>query len=543
MRKILLLLIGVLVTGNMLWAGGLVTNTNQSTAWARMLARDASVDIDAVFFNPAGLVKLQDGFHISINSQTLGQKKTIISSFPFLNDPTYEGDVFAPVFPSIYMAWKKGRIAISLGFNPIGGGGSAAFERGLPSMEMGISALAKSFEPMGVTGYSADMRFEGSSIYWGLQLGVSFAITDNISVFAGGRYVMAKNTYQGYLKDITFQTAGGDVRADDFMNGVANQAAAAAGQAQFGGDAMEPLIEGGLGDYTINEAVALGALTPEQAAMMEGGLMQFGLTQAEIDAMNIGQSQAYFYGAATQLNGQAAELRVGAGLMGDQEGIDVVQTGSGFTPILGANLSFLEDKINIGIKYEFKTKMDLTNETTTDFVTGVNPDGSPITMFPDGKVTNADIPAMLSIGIGLQIIEPVTLQLGYHTYFDSGAGWATDENGVELIDKNFSEYAIGLEWALGPKFRLSGGYLLTITGVNEHYQSDLTYSLNTNTFGYGFAWDISNAVTLQFGGYATAYSDGNFNKDYNGIAYTETYKKVHYAVSLGLDIKLGGNKE
>jgi long-chain fatty acid transport protein len=276
---------------------------------------------------------------------------------------------------------------------------------------------------------------------------------------------------------------------------------------------------------------------------MTGGLIAFGADPAEVPYYTLDQSQMYFYGASDHLNGQATQLRVGAGLMGDQEGVDVVQTGSGITPILGANLSFAEDRFNIGIKYEFKTKMDLTNDTKKDFVTGINPDGSPETLFPDGEVTNADIPAMLSVGIGWQIIEPVTLQFGYHTYFDKAAGWAEDENGLELVDKNFSEYAVGVEWALGPKFRLSGGYLLAVTGANEHYQSDLSFSLTTNTFGYGFAWDLGKAVTLQFGGFVTSYSDETFNKEYGGIKYTETYDKFTYALSLGLDIKLGGNKE
>jgi len=517
MRRILLLLIGVAVAGNMLYAGGLVTNTNQSTAWTRMLARDASTDIDAVFFNPAGLTKLKDGFHISLNSQTLWQKQRVISSFPYLNESTYDGDVFAPIFPSIYMAWKKGRVAVSFGFNPVGGGGGATFEKGLPSMEMGISALATQFAPMGVTGYSADLRFEGSSVYYGFQLGVSFAITKNISVFAGARYVLAKNTYQGHLKDITFQTADGtNPRADAFMNGVAQQAADGAAQAQFAGESMQPLIDNGLGGVSIDNAEAAGYLTAEQAAMMKGGLVAFGADPSSVGDMLIGEGQAYFYGASETLNGQATQLRIGAGLMGDQDGIDVVQTGSGITPILGANLSFAEDKINIGIKYEFQTNMDLTNETNKDFIIGFDPaTGKDITMFPDGEKTNADIPAMLSVGLGWQIIEPVTLQFGYHTYFDKNAGWATDENGVELIDKNFSEYAFGLEWALGPKFRLSGGYLLAVTGVNENYQSDLSFSLTTNTFGYGFAWDISKAFTLQLGGFATAYTDQTYDKNYN----------------------------
>lgn len=538
MRKILLLLIGILVTSNLIYAGGLVTNTNQSTAWTRMLARDASVDIDAVFYNPAALVKLKDGFHISISSQTLWQTQTITSAFPYLNEATYIGDIFAPVFPSIYMAWKKGKLAVSFGFNPIGGGGGATFNTGLPTMEIPIAGAAAQFAPMGVTGYTADMFFEGSSIYWGIQLGVSYAITDNISVFAGGRYVMAKNTYQGYLRDITFQTAGGDVRADAWMNGVADQATAGANQAQGAGEAMQPLMDLGFGGMTINDAAAAGILTPEEAAVMMGGLVAFGADPATVGYMQLDQSQAYFYGASLQLNTQAAELRGGAFLMQDQEA-DVVQTGSGITPILGVNLSFMEDKFNIGIKYEFKTKMDLTNETAKDFIIGLNPDGTPITMFPDGAVINADIPAMLSIGVRYQFIDAITLQAGFHTYFDKDAGWATTEAGVDKIDNNFNEFAFGLEWAVSPKFTLSGGYLLAVTGVNEHYQSDLSYSLTTNTFGYGFAWALSEVFTLQAGGYFTTYTDQTYNKSYGGINYPESYDKFTYSVSVGVDIALG----
>jgi long-subunit fatty acid transport protein len=535
MRKILLLLFGIFVTGNLIYAGGLVTNTNQSTAWTRMLARDASVDIDAVFYNPAGLVKLKDGFHISMSSQTIWQTQTIQSAFPFLNDSKYEGKIFAPVFPSVYMAWKKGKMAISLGFKPVGGGGGATFDRGLPSMEIPIAAAAKQFAPMGVTGYSADMYFEGSSIYWGLQLGVSYAITENISVFAGGRYVMAKNTYQGYLRDISFITAAGAAPADDFMIGVADQAAATAGSA---GDMMQPLLDNNLGGLTIDQAIGVGALTPEQGAMLKGGLIQFGVDPASVDAMNLGQSQATFYGAQVAYLSPANPLRVGSKLMADQEA-DVVQKGSGITPILGANLSFMEDKLNIGLKYEFQTNMDLTNETAKDFITGMNPDGTPITMFPDGAKTNADIPAMLSIGVGYKIIEPLTIQIGYHNYFDKVAGWAKTETGTERIDNNFAEYAIGLEWEVSPRFLLSGGYLLAKSGVNELYQSDLSYSLTTNTFGYGFAWKINDVFKLQAGGYFTAYDDETYNKSYSGINYTETYDKYTYSFSVGLDIAIG----
>ncbi len=119
MKKFTLTLLTLIVASSFIHAGGLVTNTNQSTAWTRMLVRDASIDIDAVFYNPAGLTKLKDGFHISISNQSLFQKQTITSGYPYLNDPEYVGNISAPLFPSVYLAYKTGRWAFSLGFNSL----------------------------------------------------------------------------------------------------------------------------------------------------------------------------------------------------------------------------------------------------------------------------------------------------------------------------------------------------------------------------------------------------------------------------------------
>ena len=547
MKRFTLTLLTVLLAFSFVYAGGLVTNTNQSTAWTRMLARDASIDIDAVFYNPAGLTKLKDGFHISISNQSLFQTQTVTNGFPYLNNPEYVGNVSAPLFPSIYMAYKTGRWAFSLGFNPVGGGGGATFDKGLPSIEVPIAGAAAGFAPYGVTGYSADLYFEGTSVYWGLQGGISFAISDAISIYAGARYVMATNTYKGHVKDVSFQTGEGTVRADAFMLGIADQASAGATQAIYVGDQMEPLIEFGAGGYTIGQTVQAGLITPEEGALMAGGLIQFGYPPDVVNAMTLDEVQSTYFTTAGVLTQQAAELTVGAGLMGDQDA-DVTQTGSGITPIVGLNLAFFEDKLNIGIKYEFMTKMDLTNETPAGkgFINGFDPETGEYTeMFPDGAITNADIPALLSIGARYQIVDNVNVQAGFHTYFDSKAGWATEDDGTELIDHNFTEIAAGVEWNISDKFLLSTGYLAAITGVNDKYQSDLSYSLSTSTFGFGGAYAFSDSFKLQLGGFYTMYNQQTVPQggSESSIIYGETYDKATWALSIGLDIAIHSKKK
>ena len=49
------------------WAGGLLTNTNQNIEFLRNPARDAAIGIDGVYSNPAGVLFLGEGFHLSLN--------------------------------------------------------------------------------------------------------------------------------------------------------------------------------------------------------------------------------------------------------------------------------------------------------------------------------------------------------------------------------------------------------------------------------------------------------------------------------------------
>jgi len=203
MRKILTLIAGTMIAGNLL-AGGLVTNTNQSATWVRMPSRNASIEIDAAYFNPAGLMKLENGFHFSLSNQSIFQTRKITSSYTLLNQSEYDGKVTALVFPSVYAAFKMKKLAISAGFNIIGGGGGATYENGLPSLEMGLADLKPLVSSFGIVTnqYSADIFFEGSSVFMGFQGNVSYAINDMIAVAVGARYVSAKNTYVGHIYDI-----------------------------------------------------------------------------------------------------------------------------------------------------------------------------------------------------------------------------------------------------------------------------------------------------------------------------------------------------
>ena len=194
--KKLTLLVALTMFVNVAFSNGLLTNNNQSAQFIRMMSRNASLGIDAVYYNPAGLIKLEDGWHFSINSQTIFQTRIIDSQFPWLNDGYYEGDVTVPVFPTGFAAYKNDKWAFSFGFGPNAGGGSAVYDRGIPSFEipiskfgMGLTSIAPLLGEFGVSGYEANLKLDGSSIFMGYQLGATYAINEILSVSAGVRYM------------------------------------------------------------------------------------------------------------------------------------------------------------------------------------------------------------------------------------------------------------------------------------------------------------------------------------------------------------------
>jgi long-chain fatty acid transport protein len=210
MRKLLTLITALFIAGN-IFAGGLVTNSNQSAMFTRLQNRNASTGIDAVYYNPAGLTRLNNGLYVSVNNQVIQQTKTIGNYYKYLSgtdagnkSKDYIGKINVPVFPGIYAAYKTGKLAFSLGFNPVGGGGGATYDSGLPSFEMSLSDLVPALSGMGLptSQYAADIYFEGTSVYFGYQANVSYQVTDMISAAIGVRVISAKNTYNGHISDI-----------------------------------------------------------------------------------------------------------------------------------------------------------------------------------------------------------------------------------------------------------------------------------------------------------------------------------------------------
>ncbi len=451
MRKILLTFTAICFSAS-LFAGGLVTNTNQSAHFTRMLSKNASILVDATYYNPAGLTKLSNGFHFSLSNQIIKQTKTITSNYSFLNElpDGYIGDVKAPFFPSLYGVYRVGKLAISVGVNPIGGGGGAEYNNGLPQFEMDIAELVPLLSSLSLptTAYSADIYLKGSSIYFGYQANVSYEINDMLSVAVGGRFVSAKNTTQGHIKNI---------------------------QANPGHPLVNPT----------------GAMLPISGFFTTIGQDTYAAMTADRD-------------------------------------VDVEITGSGFTPILSVNIS-PADMLNVAIRYEAKTNLTLTTEVIDNKGGGI---------YVDGTEVVADMPALLAVGVDVRPMDKLLLSASATMFMDKNNDYdGSADLDINMIDKNFLSYSFGAEYAINKMFKVSAGYSGTQTGVNENYQSDLRYSLNTSSFGGGIGISVTPMIDINLGAMMTNYDAGTNDVD-RGLFGTavETYDTETIIFAIGVDV-------
>ena len=520
------------------FAGGLLTNGNQSVQYIRMLSRNASTDYDAVYFNPAGLMKMGNGLFIGIQNQTIVQTKTILSGYPLLNSSTYEGTVKAPVFPTAFAIYKMDKFAFSLGFGPNSGGGSAEFDHGLASFEKSISKLVPGLAKLSqvgqsVTNYKTDIYFNGKSVFYGIQAGVSYKINEILSVYGGARYVPAINDYTGHINSIQVKVNGQYKTASTYLSGeaapiltgLANQSTGAA-------SSVQPLITAGAGSLTLAQVQGAGYISSAQRAQLEGGLLGMGLTQAQVNAMPITSVQSTYTAGAAALNGQAATM-VATGAALTDKSVDVKQTGSGITPIIGANIS-LVNGLNIGIKYEFKTKLNLTNNTAVDG-TG---------MFPDKAETASDLSALFSIGADYKVSKNFNFSVSYNNYNDKGVDWGKNIYGeARTIDHNGWEMAFGGQYQIVKYLAVSMGYLRTEMGASEQFNSDFSYYSNSDTFGGGFQIKPISNLTIDLGTLFTHYDNApKLFKDADPTIgnYFEVYKKHNLVFAIGLGYHFGG---
>lgn len=534
-------LTAAIASSSVSFAGGFLTNTNQNVAFNRMMSREASIGIDGVYYNPAGVVFLGDGHHLSINWQLAYQDRTIKNDYSLftnnVNSPItpreFKGEAFAPVIPSFQYAYNKGRWSFQGNFALTGGGGKCTFDNGLGSFErivaetaMAACGLARtvdgalgsvlgrevsmfgSDQAFGAGGkYSYNSYMHGRQYYFGLSLGAAYKVSDNFSVFGGVRGIYATTNYYGYVEDIKV----GNMPLYMVLDPTKKDAANIELSCDQNGIGFTPIIGVDFKTGKWNFSAKYEFKTRMRLKNKSVNLVP-----------SIGNLPANLSSQMTQiLTAQFTQ----AGLPAEQAAAKAEATANAVL----ANQTV--QKTMLGLKNQFDTELD-----------------EAIGEYADGKKIAADIPAYLSVGVGYSPIDPLRINVGFHFFDDKNA--KAYNNRQEKLDHGTLEYNAGVEYDINKKFTVSAGWQSTNYGLPEEeattskdkrFMDDKSFVTSSNSVGLGGVWHFNKKMSFTVAYFHTFYQHKKTTESVelmpgNAINYSADYSRNNNVFAAGIDI-------
>ncbi len=179
-----------LITGPYILAGGIDNRSNYSGEYVRTFTRNAATDsLDAIAYNPAGVMKMTDGIHGNFSIHYVLKNYTNIVDGITLKQDT-------PSFvPALFGLFKKDRRAAFLSFTIPAGGGEVDYENGNATTRISAFSLRNRLNQLAgaaIYGNTANEKLNAEGFYYGLTAGGAYKIIDAVSVSIAGRYIDAK---------------------------------------------------------------------------------------------------------------------------------------------------------------------------------------------------------------------------------------------------------------------------------------------------------------------------------------------------------------
>lgn len=508
-------LTAAIASSSVSFAGGLLTNTNQNVAFNRMMSREASIGIDGVYYNPAGVVFLGEGHHLSLNWQLAYQTRIIKNGYDLfknnVNNPItpreFKGEAFAPVIPSLQYAYNKGRWSFQANLALTGGGGKCTFDNGLGSFEkivgetaMGACGLAGAVdgaakgalgaaypknifsEMFGSDGkYSYDSYMHGRQYYYGISIGAAYKVSDSFSAFAGMRTVYASCNYYGYVRDIKV----GNTPLYTVLDPTKTDAA----------DILLSCDQTGLG------------FTPIIGIDYKTGRWNF--------------SAKYEFKTRMRLKNKSVNQAPSIGNLAGN--LRTALIAKGVPEVVVDNKILGDPKVQavmLGIKSKFDTAL-----------------GEAVGEYEDGKKIAGDIPAYLTLGAGYAPTDDLRINVGFHWFDDKNATSYNNRN--KKLDRGTLEYNAGAEYDINKRLTVSAGWQCTSYGLSDEYMDDKSFVVSSNSVGVGGVIRLTSRMKLNVAYFHTFYEHKKTSEKSTVIAgdYTSDYTRNNNVFGVGLDVK------
>ncbi len=195
----------VILTTSPLMAGGITNKQNFSTEYLRTSSRNSAIDsADAAVFNPAGVMKMEEGLYINA-----GAFYAFKDYWNTSGGVEYKSDE-PSIVPYLIGLYKKDKWAVFGAFTVPAGGGKVIYDSGsATTLGYGNQLMAGGNYMLTQPPYSlpqdiyydttGNQRIEAESIYYGFTAGGAYEINDLFSIALGARFISAIKNAQASI--------------------------------------------------------------------------------------------------------------------------------------------------------------------------------------------------------------------------------------------------------------------------------------------------------------------------------------------------------
>lgn len=433
---------------------------NHSCDYVRTLNRFASTDADAAFYNPAGLVFLDDGWHVMGSNQTINVEKTHTMDYyaiqvvgvnevpiqtfstrsPFTsNTPEnprltnlpdeYTSSTTSPVFPDFDVIYKKDRWAAYFDFSVMQATPGTVFPDGAAIIDWGNLAIKETEcaneygdNPTVIPelrGYYRQAEAERQEMFLGATFGGSYRFSPSWSVGGGVRIIHASGRMTLDVTDVSFFKS-----------------------------------------------------------------------TSETDDINL--------------------------LYGDEWHIDTEYEGLGLGFITSFNYT-PSDRFHAALKCEYYTPLELDKTTRRFTAPDVVEKSGNLDIFKDGSPSpgnemvyqhgngsdtqKATYPPTLALGLSYGLLDDLTLDSSLELSFRN----MVDLDGLEDNYRMGYRCGLGLRYALTETIESSIGYLFTDYGIKADKRTESDMLLSNHSIGAGFGFTLNPRTALSIGAMIMLY--------------------------------------
>ena len=281
-----------------------------------------------------------------------------------------------------------------------------------------------------------------------------------------------------------------------------------------------------------------------------GGQLNFTYKLTDFLSAAVGMRANYYDGYN---RGHVVANMAGTDLVSLQ--LDCLQKGWGFAPIV--SVDFHQGPLTVAARYEFRTKINIENDTQTLSARIKNTDpstavampyiegamalaqfGDKVTPYQDGVKTLYDMPSLLTVAAQYEITPKLRAAAEYHFFDDKNAKMAN--NRQDELEHGTHEVLLGAEYDVNDKLTVSLGGQRTDYGLCDNYQTHTSFACDSYSLGCGAAINLSERMRLNVSYFCTLYRDYKKEQtNYQGLPFagSDTFSRTNHVLGVGIDYK------